>query len=143
MDHAPLGDSSKRPAEQRNIEWRAASWQLLDRSILKSDVLEPAQPLFVDRIIDAGLIRLDRQHGRCLMRVLEGEPAIAAPDLEHAFSTEADEALDEPQLESVRWIGRNLLGGHGRILSQRLLPGLAVPEVAGQFGGQVERLGDW
>jgi hypothetical protein len=29
------------------------------------------------------------------MRVLEGEPAIAAADLEHAFSTKADEALDE------------------------------------------------
>jgi len=106
MNHAPERDSSKRPAEERDVKGRTSSGQMFDRAHPEVEVAHPAIGLLPEGLVDARPIRVDRQHGRGERRVLQGQPSIAAADLEDALSSEARKSLDQPELEPVGWIGR-------------------------------------
>jgi hypothetical protein len=94
MDHAPERDSSKRPAEEGNVERSAASGQLLDGADPKSDIWDAETRLLVERFLDAGSIRVDGEYRSGRSRELEREPAVAAADLEDAPPAQGREALD-------------------------------------------------
>src|ERR1700704_6439830 len=101
MDHAPDRDSSKRPAEERDVEGSAACGQMLDRAHAKVDVANVEPVLFVERVLDAGSIRVEGEDPLGRGRVLEGEPAIAAADLDDAPAFQRGEALDQADLHPV------------------------------------------
>src|SRR6059058_2421664 len=82
MDHAPDRDSSKRPAEKGDVERGATSGQLLDGANAERDIWDAERGLLIERVLDAGSIRVDREYFSGGWRVLESEPAVAAADLE-------------------------------------------------------------
>src|SRR5260370_39548723 len=78
---------------------------MLDRANPKGDILDAEPRLFVKCVLDAGSIRVEGQHVSGGWGVLEREPPIAATDLEDAPPAQRREALDQPDLHPVRWIG--------------------------------------
>src|SRR3981081_4173581 len=108
MDHAPDRDSSKRPAEERGVEGSASRGQLLDRAHAKVDVADVEPVLFVERVLDAGAIWVEGEDPPGGWRVREGDPAIAAADLEDTPAFQRGEALDQADLHPVGRIGADV-----------------------------------
>src|SRR5712691_1493262 len=104
MDHAPDRDSSKRPAEDGDVEGSAAHGKALDGANAKRDIWNAECGLLIQRVLDAGSIRVDGEYFSGGWRVLEGEPPVAAADLEDAPALQGREALDQPDLHSIRRI---------------------------------------
>src|SRR2546422_6961624 len=127
MDHAPDRDSSQRPAEDGNVERSAANRQVLDGADAKRDIAYAKRGLLIERILDARSIRVDSQHRSGGWRVLEGEPAIAAADLEDAPPSQRRETLDQTELHPVRRIRRDVEGcshrSDGTVARARARPG--------------------
>src|SRR2546428_13033757 len=98
MDHALDRDSSKRPAEDCDVEGSPASGQVLDGADAKRDIAHAERGLLIERILDARSIRVDSQHRSGGWRVLGGEPASAAADLEEAPAFQRGEPLHRPSL---------------------------------------------
>src|ERR1700737_2167053 len=114
MDHAPERDSSQRPTEEGDVERRATSGQVLDGAKPKGDISDVEHGLLVQRLLDAGSIRVERKHLCGDSRVLEREATIAAADLEDAPALQCREALDQPDLHPVRRIGGDVEGRRHR-----------------------------
>src|SRR5205823_10035660 len=112
MDHAPKRDSSKRPAEERDIKGCTPFGQSLDGADAEVDGVDPASRLLPDRFIDAEWIGVDGQNRGGRACILQRQPPISTTDLENALATKAYKPLDQPALKSVRWIGgeRRTLG---------------------------------
>src|SRR3989442_14952629 len=114
MDHAPDRDSSQRPTEESDIEGGAASGQVLDGADAKRDIAHAERGLLIERILNAGSIRVDGEHLSGGWRVLEGEPPIAAADFEDAPAFQRGEPLDQPDLHPVGRIGGDVQWGSHR-----------------------------
>src|ERR1700674_649406 len=114
MDHAPERDSSQRPTEEGDVERRAASGQVLDGAKPKGDISDVEHSLLVQRLLDAGSIRVEGLHLCGGSRVLEREAAIAAADLEDAPALQRRESLDQPDLHPVRRIRGDVEGWRHR-----------------------------
>src|SRR5439155_2648436 len=105
MDHAPQRDSSKRPAEERDVKGFAPFGQSLDRADAEVDVVHPASLLLPGGFIDAQRIRVEGQNRRGRACILQRQPPIATTDLENALTPEADKPFNKSPLKSVGWIG--------------------------------------
>jgi hypothetical protein len=71
-------------------------------------------------LINTGPIRVDGENRRGSLRVLEREPSVSAANLQNTLVSKAHETLDQPRLEALPRICRQLGGGHRGILSQVL-----------------------
>ncbi len=109
MNHALERDSSKGPAEERNVEERATSVQALRRADMERDIADSLGRACPPGLDDACRVGIDRNHCCGFGRILHGEPAVAAPDLQDAPAAEADEALDQPDLDPLRRVRGDVL----------------------------------
>src|ERR1700730_11318092 len=106
MDHALECDSSKRPAEQCNIEWLAASAKPFCRSHAKRNVVDAFRGRHPTSDGDSRWIGFDGEYAGRQMRVLAGEPAVAASDLQDPAALQTDVTFNEPELHPGRRIVR-------------------------------------
>ena len=86
MDHAPQRDSSKRPAEERDIKGCTPFGQSLDGADAEVDGVDPASRLLPDRFIDAEWIGVDGQNRGGRACILQRQPPISTTDLERPVS---------------------------------------------------------
>jgi hypothetical protein len=93
---------------------------MLDRAHAKVDIRDAPRALLEPGLFDAGTIGVDGMNPRRVRGVGERQPSIAAADLEDAFVSKAHKALDEPTLEAVGRICRELRGDHRGIVAQSL-----------------------
>src|SRR6266581_771554 len=104
MDHALDRDSSKRPAEQRDVECSSAQPNAFGRAGSERDVGDALGCEIVPGDGDAGAVLFDGDDFPRHPRVLSRQPAVAASDLENSLARRIDEAPDQAQLHSRRWI---------------------------------------
>jgi hypothetical protein len=86
IDHALDRDSSKRPAEQGDVEPRMSGGHSLDGSDAKLDLLSCAALLAAARSVDVQSLRINRYHRGSERRVLDREPPIAAANFENPLA---------------------------------------------------------
>src|SRR5207245_9962484 len=101
MDHAPERDSSKRPANQRDIRRGSGSGEALDRAQSKVDVGRATLTLLKEGLVNTGSIGIDGQDRRCVRCVLKRQPSVSAANLKDTIVAQADEALDDPRFEAL------------------------------------------
>jgi hypothetical protein len=128
MDHALNRDSSKRPAEEHDVERAATNAKLLGRTKAEGDVCEAAGRGEPSRRSHSLSVWFDGDHLGSEARELAGEPAISRSDLEDPPTAERDEPLDETYLHA----GRRIVGAvldlprHERMLAKRSRPRFAM-----------------
>ncbi|SRR5712691_429112 len=93
---------------------------MLDRAHAKVDVRGVARTLLENGLLKTGAIGVDGQNRRRARRVLKREPSISAANLQDTFVSKTRKTLDQPTLEALPRICRQLAGVHRGIVSQSL-----------------------
>jgi hypothetical protein len=93
MDHALMGDSSQRPGEHYCVERSVTVVEPLRVThLITNSSGEPLRQIFARLGDDFGL-GIIRGDDSTKLRKTEGEPAVAATDLEHTFAAPIGDAL--------------------------------------------------
>src|SRR5215467_14722379 len=110
MNHALECDSSKRPAEECDVERLPIRHAQIDRGAdAKANVADACVRRDPFGLSHACWIGLDRQDAGRDRRDLPSQPSVSAADLEDAFALEVEVALNEPKLHTWRRIVGNRL----------------------------------
>jgi hypothetical protein len=142
MDHALDCDSSKRPAEEHNLEWLATKGELLGGADAEGHVGDAVRRSQTSGLGDLRRIRFDGDNAGRKGRVLAGEPAVSASNLENPATLESNEALDEPDLHPGRRIvraGLNVSRHKGMLPSRHASGRPAVRKIARQSSSFLKR----